>query len=74
MDLVFYGGGGAFSGEILRATHRNVVYIVFSTRLFSGADSPMSSRYIYIFRSRNCLCSCVGVRVYLFSYALARAG
>ncbi len=30
--------------------------------------------YIYIFRSRNCFCSCVGVRVHLFSYTLARAG
>ncbi len=40
----------------------------------SGADFLMSSRYIYIFRSRNCFCSCVGVRVYPFSYALARAG
>ncbi len=41
----------------------------------SEADSLMSSRYIYIlFRSRNCFCSCVGVSVYPFSYALARAG
>ncbi len=40
-------------------------YMLFSEASeASGADSLMSSRYIYIFRSRNCFCSCVGVRVY----------
>ncbi len=49
------------------------VYLFSEASEASGADSLMSSRYIYIFRSRNCFCSCVGVRVYPFSYALARA-
>ncbi len=49
----------------------------------SGADSLMSPIYIYFCNfflflsfcwSRNCFCSCVGVRVHIFSYALARAG
>ncbi len=50
------------------------LYLFSEASEASGADSLMSSRYIYIFRSRNCFCSCVGVRVYPFSYAFARAG
>ncbi len=53
--------------------HSNVKFDLFSEASeASGADSLMSSRYIYIFRSRNCFCSCVGVRVVPFFYALAR--
>ncbi len=57
-----HGGIAAITGNMhgsLRAMSTSLVY---------------HSAIIIFVRSRNCFCSWVGVRVHIFSYALARAG
>ncbi len=64
--------------------HRSLRYFVLLERITSNNNSGkrakraeltyISFRAYFFVRSRNCFCSCVGVCVHIFSYALARAG